>query len=65
MQVVSLVTQKGGSGKSTMAACLAVAAHEAGENVFIIDMDPQASLTQWSKTAARTIFRSKPFPTAS
>jgi chromosome partitioning protein len=50
MQVVSLVTQKGGSGKSTMAACLAVAAHEAGENVFIIDMDPQGSLTQWSKT---------------
>ncbi len=47
MRTVAMVTQKGGSGKSTLAACLAVAAQEAGERVFLIDMDPQKSLTKW------------------
>jgi chromosome partitioning protein len=49
MRTVALVTQKGGSGKSTLAACLAVAAQEAGERVFLIDMDPQKSLTKWAR----------------
>ena len=47
MHVVALVNQKGGSGKSTLATCLAVAARETGERVFLIDMDPQKSLTKW------------------
>ncbi len=47
MHVVALVNQKGGSGKSTLTVCLAVAAREAGERVFLIDMDPQKSLTKW------------------
>ncbi|MGE3246687.1 MAG: AAA family ATPase [Beijerinckiaceae bacterium] len=47
MRILSLVTQKGGSGKSTIASSLAIAAHEAGERVFIVDMDPQASLVRW------------------
>ena len=49
MRVIAFVTQKGGSGKSTLASSLAVAAMEAGERVFIIDMDPQRSLVKWSK----------------
>ncbi len=49
MQILALVTQKGGSGKSTIASSLAIAAHEAGERVFVIDMDPQASLVKWFK----------------
>jgi chromosome partitioning protein len=48
MQVVAMVNQKGGSGKSTLVANLAVAAREAGERVFLVDMDPQKSLTKWS-----------------
>ena len=52
MRTVALVTQKGGSGKSTLAACLAVAAQEAGERVFLIDMDPQKSLTKWAHRRA-------------
>ncbi|MCC2098097.1 MAG: ParA family protein [Hyphomicrobiales bacterium] len=47
MRILSFVTQKGGSGKSTIASSLAIAAAEAGERVFIIDMDQQASLTRW------------------
>ena len=43
------MTQKGGTGKSTLAASVAVAAEEAGERVFLIDLDPQSSLRNWSK----------------
>ncbi len=50
MKTIALVTQKGGAGKSTLASSLAVVAHEAGERVCLIDMDPQATLTTWGKT---------------
>ncbi len=50
MRTIAFVTQKGGSGKSTIASSLAVAAAEAGERVFIFDLDPQQSLAKWSKT---------------
>lgn len=47
MRTIAFINQKGGTGKSTLAACLAVAAKDAGERVFLIDMDPQKSLTKW------------------
>jgi chromosome partitioning protein len=50
MRIISFVTQKGGSGKSTLASSLAVVAKEAGERVFVIDLDPQNSLVSWAKT---------------
>ncbi|WP_338110601.1 ParA family protein [Rhodoblastus acidophilus] len=49
MRRVAFVTQKGGSGKCTLAACLAVAAREAGERVFLIDLDPLHSLSGWTR----------------
>ena len=49
MRTVAMVTQKGGSGKSTLASNLAVSAQESGERVFLIDMDPQKSLTKWAR----------------
>ena len=49
MRTIAFVTQKGGSGKSTLATSLAVAAMEAGERVFMLDMDPQGSLVSWAK----------------
>ncbi len=52
MKVLSLMTQKGGTGKSTLAASLGVAAHEAGERTFLIDMDPQGSLMSWGSRRA-------------
>jgi chromosome partitioning protein len=54
MRIIALVTQKGGSGKSTIASSLAVAAAEAGEKVIVVDMDPQASLTRWSRARKDT-----------
>ena len=52
MRTIAFVTQKGGAGKSTIASSVAVAAHEAGEKVFIFDLDPQQSLKKWSKARA-------------
>src|SRR5271169_3686090 len=50
MRTIAFVTQKGGSGKSTIASSLAVAAREMKEKVCVIDMDPQGSLANWAKT---------------
>jgi chromosome partitioning protein len=53
MHTIVFATQKGGCGKSTLAACLAVAAQEAGERVFIIDMDPKKCLSRWGSKRYR------------
>jgi chromosome partitioning protein len=46
VQIFSLISQKGGAGKSTLARQLAVLAGEAGPSV-IIDRDPQETSTKW------------------
>jgi chromosome partitioning protein len=49
MRTVAFVNQQGGSGKSTIASSLAVAAQEMSEKVCVIDMDPQGSLMNWAR----------------
>ena len=49
MRTIAFVSQKGGSGKSTVASSLAVAARETNEKVAVVDMDPQGSLMNWLK----------------
>ena len=49
MRTIAFLTQKGGTGKTTLAASLAVAAAGAGERVIALDLDPQASLVRWGK----------------
>jgi chromosome partitioning protein len=49
MRSIALITQKGGTGKTTLAASLAEAAASAGENVIALDLDPQGSLCRWGK----------------
>lgn len=50
MRIISFVTQKGGTGKSTLAVNLAVTAEAAGERACIIDLDPQGTSAGWYET---------------
>jgi chromosome partitioning protein len=45
--VICVAQQKGGSGKTTIAANLAVAFSRAGQSVALLDTDPQGSLGRW------------------
>ncbi len=47
MRVISFVTQKGGSGKTTLTLACAVAAEQDGHRVLIVDLDPQATAEAW------------------
>lgn len=48
MKIIVLASQKGGAGKTTLAAHLAVAAEKAEKKpCVLIDTDPQASLVAW------------------
>lgn len=53
LRVVALAVQKGGTGKTTLAASLAVAAAQAGERVTAFDLDPQGSLAGWGAMRSR------------
>lgn len=54
MKSLALLSQKGGSGKTTLAVHLAVAAADEGERVVIVDTDPQQSATVWGQARAAT-----------
>jgi len=47
MPVISVVSRKGGSGKTTVAVHLAVAGHGEGRATCVVDTDPQASAAIW------------------
>jgi chromosome partitioning protein len=47
-RTLMLLGMKGGTGKSTVAIHLAVAASQAGRHVTLLDTDPQASAMTWA-----------------
>lgn len=59
MQIIAFASQKGGSGKTTLAGHVAVEAERRGAGpVALVDTDPQASLSDWwnARSAERPFF---------
>ncbi|MCY4403567.1 MAG: AAA family ATPase [Candidatus Poribacteria bacterium] len=50
MKTIAIVSRKGGTGKTTLAISLSVAAEKAGHTTALIDLDPQASAAEWRDT---------------
>ncbi|MEO0374164.1 MAG: ParA family partition ATPase [Cyanobacteria bacterium P01_A01_bin.17] len=47
MKKLAVLSQKGGAGKTTLALHIAVAAELDGSSTAIVDLDPQASASDW------------------
>jgi chromosome partitioning protein len=52
MRAITLASQKGGTGKSTLCIGLAVAAIEDGERVFMLETDRQGTISNWAARRA-------------
>ena len=48
MKTLAVLSRKGGTGKTTLALHLSVAAVQAGLTTLLVDLDPQASAVSWS-----------------
>ena len=64
MQTLVFLSQKGGSGKTTLAVHTAVAAQEDGERVVIVDTDLQQSAKIWSEARKGAAPEVAPVPAA-
>ncbi|RKU21009.1 chromosome partitioning protein ParA [Candidatus Poribacteria bacterium] len=47
MKTIAIMSRKGGTGKTTLATHISVAAEKAGHTPILIDLDPQASAAKW------------------
>lgn len=54
-KIITIAQQKGGAGKTTISAHLAVAFAKKGQKVAVIDIDPQASLSTWARIRAEKL----------
>src|SRR5215210_3084198 len=57
-KIISVVNQKGGSGKTTLSMQLAGSLARRGNKVLVVDADPQGTATRWSASP----YDEKPFP---
>lgn len=54
MKTLAILSQKGGTGKTTLTVHLAVAAERAGFPVACLDLDPQSSASAWADSRPHT-----------
>ena len=64
-KIITVAQQKGGAGKTTIAANLAVALSRMGKVVSLLDTDPQGSLGRWFMTRRELADPGMGFSTAS
>lgn len=48
MKILTIASQKGGTGKTTLSLGIATAAAAKGQSVAVLDLDPQASAAAWA-----------------
>lgn len=63
MKTVAVLSRKGGTGKTTVAVHLAVAAWRAGRGVLLVDSDRQGSASEWRRerqVPGPAVFTAKP-----
>ena len=59
-KIFTISQQKGGAGKTTIAAHLAVAwAQQSGKSVAVLDVDPQGSLGEWLEVREQRLGKDK------
>lgn len=51
MKILSVINEKGGSGKTTISTNIATSLHRAGKKVILVDADPQGSTRDWRNAA--------------
>jgi chromosome partitioning protein len=62
MQTILFASRKGGSGKTTLLAHMAVQALQAGEDVTVVDLDPQQNLAGWWEARPQDKLQLAKFP---
>lgn len=60
MKTIAILSQKGGTGKTTLALNLAAAAEQLKSQSVVIDLDPQASAKFWYDLRVKTIKKETP-----
>lgn len=60
--IISLINQKGGVGKTTVAINLASGLAASGSQILVVDSDPQGSVIQWQSIAAAKEFEAVHLP---
>jgi chromosome partitioning protein len=54
-KIIAIIQQKGGTGKTTMAAHISTILAQSGKNIAMLDIDPQASLTAWHSRREKSL----------
>ena len=65
MRTIAVIARKGGSGKTTVAMHLALAAHLRGYKTLVAEPIPSVRLSRCSRPAATTALNAPPAPAPS